>query len=195
MRRTLTAAAVASLSALLGACSSTAVNTTPASVNQVQTSAAHSSTSAAAPPTTSSAAKKAGAGDTIGLQGHHAGDVLDVTLVKVVDPAPPANSYAGASAGKHLVGVQLRIVNHGHAVYQADPQMGTKLKDAAGETFTASITSETSAGQALDSGLTLSPGDTALGFVVFEVPDGLKAAQVQYLVNTVGGNVAQWTIG
>lgn len=192
MRRTIIATTALAAAALTG-CSATSatVNTTPAATSAATSQAAAKASAA----TTSAAPKKAGIGDTISLQGHVAGNVLDVTLVKLVDPAPPTSSDFAAPAGKHVVGVQLQIVNHGHDVYQADPQMATKVTDSAGETFTASITDQTSAGQEIDSGLNLAPGDKSLGFVLFEVPDGAKISEVQYLANTVGGNVAQWTVG
>lgn len=194
MRCTLTAAAVVSLTAALGACSSTSVNTTPAGANQVQTSAARSSTSAA-PATSSSQAKKASVGDTIDLQSTKAGNVLQVTLTKVVDPSTPTNEYSKPDAGKRFVAVQLRITNKGSDAYHQDPQLLAKVKDALGQIYSVDFGSDTTAGPSMDSGLNLAPGDSTLGYLVFQVPTGQKIVTVQYTLSMLGGAVAQWTIG
>lgn len=196
MRRTLSTAAVIALTAALAACTSSNVNTTPAA-NQVQTSAAGHTSSAAAPasPSSSSAPqKKAGVGDTISLKGHLDGDVLEVTLVKVVDPAQGADEFTKPDTGKHFVAIQIKIVNRGQKVYSDDPQMDVKVKNAAGETMSIAFAT-TTAGADMPSSVDLTPGDTALGYVDFQVPDGQKITQVQYTLSGLDDHVAQWTIG
>lgn len=195
MRRTMTAAAALTLTAALGACTTTSVNTTPAGANQVQTSAARSST-AAAPTGTSAAAKKtAGVGDAIDLQSTKAGNVLEVTLTKVVDPSTPTNEYSKPDAGKRFVAVQLRITDKGQVAYSEDPQILAKVKDALGQVYSADFGTDTTAGPSMDSGLNLAAGDSTLGFLVFQVPTGQKITRVQYTLSMLGGSVAQWTIG
>lgn len=193
MRRTLTATAAIALAAALGGCTSN-VNTTSVGANQVQTNAAHSS-AAVAPATSSSAAKKAGVGDTINLNSTKAGNTLQVTLTKVVDPSTPTNEYMKPDAGKRYIAVQLRIANHGQATYSEDPQILAKAKDALGQIYSVDFGTDTTAGPSMDSGLKLAPGDTTLGFLVFQVPTGQKITQVQYTLSMLGGAVAQWTMG
>lgn len=190
MRRTSSVAAVLTLTAALGACTNTSVNTTPAGANQVQTSAA-----SAAPASTTSAAKKAGVGDTISLNSTKAGNTLQVTLTKVVDPSAAANEYLKPDAGKRYVAVQLRIANHGQAAYSEDPQILVKAVDALGQHYDVDFGADTTAGASMDSGLKLAPGDSTLGYVVFQVPTGQKIVTVQYTLSMIGGAVAQWTIG
>lgn len=194
MRRTLTATTAIALTAALGACTSTSVNTTPVGANQVQTSAAHSS-AAAAPATSSSAAKKAGVGDTINLNSTKAGNTMQVTLTKVVDPSTAANEFSKPDAGKRYVAVQIRIANHGQATYSEDPQILVKAVDALGQHYDVDFGTDTTAGPSMDSGLKLAPGDATLGFLVFQVPTGQKIVTVQYTLSTLGGAVAQWTTG
>lgn len=194
MRRTLPTAAAVALTAVLGACTSTAVNTTPAGANQVQTSAAHSST-VAAPASSSSAAKKAGIGDAIDLKGVKAGNVLEVTLTKLVDPSTPTADFNKPDAGKRYVAAQLKITNKGQNVYSEDPQILVKAKDGIGQVYGINFGSDTTAGQSLDSSLNLAPGDSTLGYAVFQVPTDQKITKVQYTLTPIGGSVAQWTIG
>lgn len=190
MNRALLAMTTAAAAFALAGCqSTTTVNTTPA--NTSAAAATHAPTKGA--PASSAAPTKAGIGSAIDLKGD-GGDFIQVTLVKIVDPAKSTNEFLTPDAGKHFVAVQLRIVNKGGAVYSDDPQMETKVKDALGESFDVDF-ADTTAGASMDSGLKLAPGDTALGFLTFQVPDGQKIAQVQYSVSLFGGNVAQWMVG
>jgi hypothetical protein len=193
LRRTLSAAVTATAALTLAGCQSTAttVNTTPAGTSAAP--AAHASVKGA--PATSAAPKKAGVGSAIDLRDKLSGDALQVTLVKIVDPAKSTNQFLTPDAGTRYVAVQFRIVNKGKTVYSDDPQLEAKAKDALGESFDPELAAITSAGVALDPGLKLAPGDTALGFLVFQVPTGKKITQVQYSASLFGGTVAQWTIG
>ena len=188
MRRTPTIAAALTLTAALGACSSAKVNTTPAN-----SAAAAATTHAAAPTSASTAPKKAHLGDTIEISGRDT--KLAVTLVKIVDPAKGSDEFTVPGAGKHFVAVQIRIANQGDSVYSDDPQADVQVKNAAGETMSI-VFATTTAGADMPSSVDLTPGDTALGFVDFEVPDGQKITQVQYALVSLGGNhVAQWMLG
>lgn len=190
MKHALTAAAVLAAAAGLTACTSSSVNTTPANVASTPAGAVHSS---AAPATVSSAPKKARLGDTVNISDQKTS--LAVTLVKIVDPAKGADEFTVPDAGKHFVAVQIKVVNTGKAVYSDDPQADVKVKNAAGETMSIAFAT-TTAGADMPLSVDLTPGDTALGFVDFQVPDGQKIAQVQYAVISFrGDNVAQWTLG
>ncbi|ACU71809.1 hypothetical protein Caci_2900 [Catenulispora acidiphila DSM 44928] len=188
MRRIPTITAVLTLAAL-GGCTSAKVNTTPVAPAEAATTAAH----AAATSSTSAAPKKAGLGDTVKISGRNA--KLAVTLVKIVDPAKGSDEFTVPDAGKHFVALQVRVVNQGSGVYSDDPQADVTVKNAAGETMSIAFAT-TTAGADMPSSVNLTAGDTALGFVDFQVPDGQKITQVQYALTSLGGdNVAQWTIG
>ena len=192
MHRTLSAAAAVALATGLTACSSSKVSTTPANSPTVPAAAAHSTAPSTA-ATTSASQKKAGLGDTIEISGRDT--KLAVTLVKIVDPAKGSDDIIVPDAGKHFVAVQVRIVNKGQKVYSDDPAADVKVKNAVGETMSIAFAT-TTAGADMPNSVDLTPGDTALGFVDFQVPDGQKIAQVQYALLSFGGDsVAQWTIG
>lgn len=189
MRRTLTATAAIALTAALAACTSAKVSTTPAPPNEVAATTSH----AAASATASSAPKKAHLGDTIDISDQKT--KLAVTLVKIVDPAKGSDEFTVPDAGKHFVALQVRVINKGAAVYSDDPAADVKAKNAAGESMSIAFAT-TTAGADMPNSVDLAPGDTALGFVDFQVPDGQRIAQVQYAVISFrGDNVAQWTIG
>jgi len=192
MHRTLSAAAAVALAAGLTACSLSKVSTTPANGPTAPAAAAHSTAPSTA-ATTSAPQKKAGLGDTINVTDRDTN--LAVTLVKIVDPAQGSDEFTKPEAGKHFVAVQVRIVNKGQKVYSDDPAADVKVKNAVGETMSIAFAT-TTAGADMPNSVDLTPGDTALGFVDFQVPDGQKIAQVQYALISLGGDhVAQWTIG
>lgn len=193
MRRTPTAAAITlAACAALSGCTSAKVNTAPAAPpSEAVTGASHAA--AAATTAAPSPAKKAGLGDTVKLNARDT--KLAVTLVKIVDPAKGSDEFTAPDAGKHFVAIQFRVVNQGSGVYSDDPQADVSVKNAAGETMSIAFAT-TTAGADMPSSVNLTPGDTALGFVDFQVPDGQKITQVQYALISLGGDhVAQWTIG
>lgn len=189
MRRTLL---LASAALLLAGCSSTSptVNTEPVKVPAAVTT--NPPPKEAASTTSSAVARKAKLGDTIEIKAR--GTDLAVTLVRIVDPAKGGDELIHPAAGHHYVAVQVRIVNKGQKVYSDDPVVNVKAKNADGEAMSKTFTT-TTAGADMPTSVDLTPGDTALGFVDFEVPDGQKIAQVQYALTTFGGDgVAQWTL-
>lgn len=193
MRRTLLLTASTAL--LLAGCSKSepTVNTQP-----VKAPAAASTTAAAAPvktTATSAAPTKAKLGDTITIKDHDTD--IAVTLVKIVDPAKSTDEFRTPAAGKRFVAVQVRILNVDSKAYTADPMARTVAKDADGEVFDADFSpAETAAGQPMDSGLTLAPGEKALGVMTFEVPSSVKLVTMQYSTHGMrGGGAAQWMLG
>lgn len=189
----LLAATVASLTACSSSASKPgAAPTTSSGSSSSSVVAATSSAGSATPP---KAAKATGVGDTVDLNSTKAGNTLEVTLVKVVDPSTPANPTPGSTAGTRYVAVQLRVSNKGADAYDQAPWMLLKARDAAGESFSADPAVDTTAGPSMDPSLSLAPGDTTLGYLVFKVPAGQKLTRVQYTLSSRGGAVATWTIG
>jgi hypothetical protein len=108
------------------------------------------------------------------------GDHLDVTLVSFVDPAPLylANQYDRAPEdGTRLVAAQLRVRNTGDDDYLVDPT--TEVSGTAGGKKADPFGEDTSAGVMLDQ-VSLAPGQTVLGYVTYDVPDGVRMSEVRY---------------
>ncbi|MEU7340853.1 DUF4352 domain-containing protein [Streptomyces sp. NPDC007074] len=118
-------------------------------------------------------------GDTIALKGMDDGSKLDVTVVKVVDPAKGADEFTTPASGKRFVGVQFRLVNTGSAAYSDSPSNGAQLADKDGQQFAATF-GDISAGPSMAAEVKLKPGAKALGWIVFEVPKASKVSVVQF---------------
>lgn len=193
MRKSLLIVPVAA--ALLSGCASigTSVKTTP--VNQgaaVDNQAANNQNKASGAP----AKPKAGVGSAIDLKGLHSGDELEVTVVKIVDPDGSTDEFSSPDSGKRYVSVQFQLVNKGSGTYSDDPQIDVAVKDAAGQSFDPEImVSSTKAGEQMSSSIDLGPGEKALGFLTFQVPNGDKLATVQYKLNAgMAGDIGEWTV-
>ncbi|MPY47142.1 DUF4352 domain-containing protein [Streptomyces acidicola] len=128
------------------------------------------------------AAKKqqdAKVGDTIALKGLEAGHELDVTVVKVVDNAKPADEFFAPEDGNRWLGVQFQLVNTGSKAYSDAPMNGAKLVDDQGQQFQV-VLGDISAGPSMQADVNLKPGSKALGWITFELPKKSKAATVQF---------------
>lgn len=134
-------------------------------------------------------------GSTISLQGETSGGSIAITLVKIVYPAQGGDEFNTPDAGHSLVGVQFRIKNTGKGAYSDDPDADAVLIDSAGQQYQSDLGTTIAEGVSLNSSLNLAPGDTTLGFEVFEVPKGTKLAQVQYQLDFFVGSTAEWRIG
>ena len=164
------------------------------------TSAASSATPKAAAPSgqksliASASPTPAAVGHTLSLTGINSGEKVDVTVVKVVDPAS-GTGISSPPPGKRLVAVQFRLHNTGSATYNDTPANGAKVVDTKGQGFDSAIADTTSAGPNFPATTTISPGGKALGFVVFEVPTGSKIAMVQFALNSgISTDVGQWKV-
>ncbi|WP_073952599.1 DUF4352 domain-containing protein [Streptomyces kebangsaanensis] len=122
-------------------------------------------------------------GDTLTLKGMEDGSRLDVTVVKVADPAKSADEFSEPDSGKRFVGVQFKIVNTGKAVYNDSPSNGAQVADSEGQQFDSTF-AEITAGPSMSSSLKLKPGATGLGWIVFEVPKASKPDTVQFTMDS-----------
>lgn len=182
--------AAAILTAGLTACDG-GVNTSADS--PILTQAAEPPATTAAPDPGSSKPAASRVGDTITLHGTDDGSKLAVTLVTWVDPAKAAEFFT-PSAGKRYVAAQIRLTNTGTAAYDDTPSNGMQLADGEGQRFGATF-AEVSTGPAMPSDVKLSPGDKALGYVVFEVPKKSKIVSVQFAMDSgFADETGRWII-
>ncbi|KDN83175.1 DUF4352 domain-containing protein [Kitasatospora cheerisanensis] len=184
---------------LLGACLLAAATTACGPDNSVSTTpkaaaSTPASGSAAAPadkPATGSVAKL---GDTIGLKGTEKSNTADVTLVKVVDNAEGADEYTKAADGKRFVSVQFRIKATGSAAYADAPANSAKVLDAQGQGYGSTV-AETKAGPEFPVPANIAPGETALGFITFEVPADAKLDKIQFALDSgFAQQTGQWKL-
>jgi uncharacterized protein DUF4352 len=157
---------------------------------------------ASAPAKTSSKAKKQAAkkpdvakvGDTIGVKGMDDGSKLDVTVVKVVDNAKSSDGFTTPAAGKRFYGVQFKLVNTGSKAYSDSPSNGAQVSDSQGQQFQTTF-ADITAGPSMSSDVRLQPGAKALGWVVFEIPKGVKLAAVQFTMDSgFSDDTGEWKL-
>ncbi len=150
---------------------------------------------APAPLAVASAPAPAHIGDAITLSGLDAGSKAQITLLRVITTATPSNDFNAPAPGKRLVAAQFRIADVGTAAYSDAPSNGAKVVDAQGQSFGATIAGDISEGPAFSAETNIAPGDSGLGYVVFEVPAESVITKVQFAMDSgFGDQTAQWTI-
>ncbi|WP_189174586.1 DUF4352 domain-containing protein [Streptomyces lasiicapitis] len=134
-------------------------------------------------------------GSTLSLTGNESDERLDVTLVKVVDPARAANQFATPEAGNRFVAVQFRLKNTGEASYKDAPGNGAELVDGDGQHFSASLYAPTKAGPPFPGTVSVTIGDTALGYLTFELPAAAEPVTAQFSMNSgFSDDVGEWDL-
>ncbi|MEV6206872.1 DUF4352 domain-containing protein [Kitasatospora sp. NPDC051914] len=172
------------LSAAAAGCSSHSVVTAPAS----------SPTSAPGSGSTGSP-QSAQVGDTLELVGNEQGARMAVTVTAVTDPATAANFLSTPGTGERLVAVQFRLHNIGSAVYSDAPANSAAVIDEQGQGFNTALAAEVTAGPGFPAGVHIAPGDTALGYLAFDVPAGSRLAKAQFTLNSgFAAQTGQWVL-
>lgn len=125
------------------------------------------------------------------------GSFVDVEVARVVDPAQVGSGGVAPGPGQRLVAAQVEILNRSAFVYSPDPVVQVEALDAAGHAYPVDAGVTVTAGSALDSSMVVSTQQSASGFVVFLVPDGVQVARVEYAIDGVGttGETGTWTVG
>lgn len=133
-------------------------------------------------------------GGTLSLKGFENVQV-DVTVTKVELKATPANEFMKPKAGNRFVAVQLQLANKGQATYQDSPSNGALVIDDQGQQYRSTF-GEVKEGQAFQGSVTMGPGDSRKGVIVFEVPDGAKLAKFQFALNSgFADQAGEWMLG
>ncbi len=144
-----------------------------------------------APTDTQQAAAAVGAAIT--LHGNDPGLQMEVTVTKVVERATPANDFLKPKTGNRLVAVELQLRNAGQAVYDDSPSNGALLIDDQGQQYRSTY-GEVREGVLL-SAVTVSPGDSRKGVVLYEIPETVKLAKFQFGLNSgFASQKGEWTL-
>jgi hypothetical protein len=122
-------------------------------------------------------------GGAITLQGMDAGLKVTVTLVKMVDPATPAQDFMKPKAGNKFVAVEVTLQNAGQAVYSDSPTNGAMLIDGEGQQYRSTLY-DVREGQSFGGSATINAGDSRKGVIVFEVPEAAKLAKFQFALDS-----------
>lgn len=165
--------------------------------SSVSTTAKSSAAAPAAGGKSSAPAAAKGAaklGDTIALKGTEAANTADVTVLKVVDSPEGEDEFTKPADGKRFVAVQFQIKATGAKSYSDAPQNSAKLLDTQGQAYGSSI-SDTKAGPGFQVPANIAPGETALGFITFEVPKDAKIDKAQFALDSgFAQQTGQWKL-
>lgn len=123
------------------------------------------------------AVRDARVGDSVRVRGQRVGRHLQAVLNAYVDPAVSVEKNFAPSAGKRWVAASMSFVNVGGDSYGALGRMWAH--DSAGQRHAVVPTGELTTGKPLvfDS---LEVGERAEGWVVFEIPENVSIARLQY---------------
>ncbi len=135
----------------------------------------------------------AGVGDTITLHGLDDGETLAVTLTKVVDPASAADDAFAPAGGNRLVATQFRLANVGSVGFTDAIDNDVQVIDGQGQGYQSTL-DEVSAGPSFPE-VRIAPGDSRLGYVVFEVPQSAHLSKVQFVPDSgMASDTGEWRL-
>jgi hypothetical protein len=161
----------------------TTVNTTASKTSTSTTSSKSSS---------SSSTTTAHVGSTVNVGGSKG---LGVTLTQVIDPASGADQYTTADAGKRFVAADLKITNNGTAAFSDDANSDVTLIGSDNQSYTADFDNVSECTNFNSGQYTLAPGESSTGCVVFQVPDGVNTAKVQFQTQSgLSQSTGEWLV-
>lgn len=136
--------------------------------------------------------KQARVGDkfTVALED---GTKYEVTLLRVDQQAPPSNEFMGAQPGHHLAAAQFRV----RAITPVDENANNNATatGANEEAYTPSFGSVAEGTNFANGAIRLQPGDSLVGWVTFELPDGVRITKVQWTpASGFASQAAQWLV-
>jgi hypothetical protein len=121
------------------------------------------------------------------------GERVEVTVLRVVDPARSTGFSGGPPKGSRVVGVELRLRNIGPDTYEDVPSSGAVLSVDGGPDLKPPLFDDVA--NAFDV-VHLSPGASATGFVGFDVPDGARPTAFRLKLDSgFGPQQGVWAIG
>jgi hypothetical protein len=133
-------------------------------------------------------------GDALNIGGN---DGLSVTLTRIVDPV--TNQYATPDTGSRFLAIELKITNNSKAHFDSVPSTdmivtGSDKKGyqhqvtATGSTIGCSDFSSTTY-----SAVSLDPGQSDTGCMLYQVPNSVTISDVTYTSSTLNGDFGDWT--
>lgn len=177
--------AAAALTALAAGCGTTV---TPAA----KMTPTAQSTSGAPPPSPPAQQQQARAGDrfTITIAD---GTKYDVTLQKVVQEALPASEFDAPEGGRHLAAAQFRVTAATNVDENANNNATATGSDE--QAYTPSLASVAEGTNFANGDIRLQPGGTLVGWVAFELPDGVRITNVQWAPSAgFGTQTSEWLV-
>lgn len=132
-------------------------------------------------------------GDAISISGGSSGHTVDVTVVKVVDPAVGDNEYSTPAPNTRWIAIQWRVTNTSTESVDVTPAFGSAVIDSEGQQFDTK-SRDITAGPSYPTSTSIAPGDSRLGYVVYEVPKNATIVKTQFKPGLFGGQTGQWNV-
>jgi Domain of unknown function (DUF4352) len=137
-------------------------------------------------------------GTAIKVAGESSGEKYKVTLTGVVNPATESDGLSLLPAGDILVAVELTVQNVGSGTRNDDVLDDSTLIDSGGHTYAglgSGLEYTVSQCQTFSGGeVTLPPGQSESGCVIFQIPSSAVPARFQYQPDAGFGSLAEWNL-
>lgn len=182
------------------ACGTSAVTPTGP---KTATSAQSPSEASHSPPPTQSPSEASPSASPTQQQQAHAGDKFtvaledgtkyEVTLLRVDQQASPASEFEAAQPGRHLAAAQFRV----RAITGVDENANNNATatGADEQAYTPSLASVAEGTNFANGAIRLQPGSSLVGWVSFELPDGVRITKVQWTpASGFATQTAEWLI-
>ena len=183
--------AVIAAAGVLVALAAAGCGTSTVTATAPKTSAPAQSPSTAA-PSPSPTQQQAHLGDqfTVALED---GTKYEVTLRRVDQQATPANEFEAAQPGHHLAAAQFRITATTSVDENANNNATATGSDE--QVYTSSIASVAEGTNFANGGVRLQSGSSLVGWVTFELPDGVRITKVRWTpASGFGSQAAEWQV-
>lgn len=181
MSRTVTITLMAALAVLAAGCGST-VTKSPATTQ---------SPGAASPSPTSPQSQAGQVGDKFTVT---SGDTkYDVTLLNVDQQAQPESEFSAAKAGHHLAAAQFRVT----AISNTDENSNNNatVTGSDEQAYRSSLSGVTAGTNFASGRILLQPGSSLVGWVSFELPNGVRISKVQWTPSSgFSAHSAEWLV-
>ena len=155
-------------------------------VNKPVSASKSSGTSATTAP------KAAHVGDTLALSDGN-GNKMNVTLVKIIDPAQGADQYTTPDTRKRFVGIELQLAGT-KGTLSGDVNTEVSAVGSNNQTYTPDFDSIAGCTNFNDGAYTLTAGQSSTGCVTLQVPTGVTIVQVNDNPAVFGGSQGEWKV-
>jgi hypothetical protein len=134
-------------------------------------------------------------GRTLDLDGNVNGQRIRVSFLRLVNDATPKDTFMDSpDRGKRLVAAEFRVKNIGSFIYVASATNVAHVVDTKGHTYDAQFLFDSlREGKAFNGVISVDSGESAVGYIAFEVPKQAKIKKVEFSASTGGGQTGTWT--
>lgn len=119
---------------------------------------------------------------------------MQVTLKQVLDNAP-GDQFSKPGDGNRFLAVQMEFADVGTTDYSDSPTNGINLIDSTGQMWTSSYRG-TTAGPSFAGSVDITPNDSRVGWVVFELPASQSPLKIQVALDSgFATDLGEWKLG